>query len=806
MEASEEATTGDAAADAASRTTAATAHASADGTTQPSNCVRLSRNDVILGRGRFASEHDGNIHYRSLVESRLSDYLQARRGDGNSVRRLAMQVVQASGARFLRQQPMNETATASASSKWKQVNAQVAIVKTMQLFRDLTKQKKPKGIATILKRRTKRKRRPSRDDDWSSEEEDEWDEEAWDDEEEEDYEGESELDDEECETKSCVDDSAMEEHEEENSVQRRENDQHGSQSESLNELMMADSTRDQALQQPSPTLHETGDHSWPEPPANSLTRKTIIPSPLLASKRNASEPSHLFLGTSTEKAIDVDAETSDASGNDHVEQSNQRRVIDASHTDAASGISVIRITPQDVLMEQGGHTMAHPGIVQYRELVKRRMHEMVRAPRLGQGQTVIAREIVEAVKRKGGRFIRRICPSSDTEPLNVVWEVVEDDNIIKMILHFIRDFCKDEHKNDAGATGERRGQGSKRENNTLLEQRTTAGGAYNDLSARQNQSHAWQQAPLQKRNAESNGGDWISTQTLHTGAPMPVQLTMPTQPRQAPVIQKQKFMLAVSHVEIDVLRGIGLCGLPVWCQGRVQEAFLSANDLKARGNTAIPRFNWQALSIACKNNRGLAKPDEKHLVGSNYPRSFAIRTIGLLEKAVKVAYRIDTVPSLPPIVSWFCAELVRWAAALHISDDLRKLRPFAYSAEDLTPVPGADLDDRTTLVKSLNPATCRAFIVMAANLSRLRCIWERFNLAKLVSSVNIAWLTRERPNELTDCSLDAIVAADVDLLHQFLQAGYVGVLKGSAVPEHLKVASQARFEWLVEQLHLIVGE
>jgi hypothetical protein len=98
-------------------------------------------------------------------------------------------------------------------------------------------------------------------------------------------------------------------------------------------------------------------------------------------------------------------------------------------------------------------------------------------------------------------------------------------------------------------------------------------------------------------------------------------------------------------------------------------------------------------------------------------------------------------------------------------------------------------DNRIHLVRTLSHGACQGIIKMAAYVSRLRCIWERSNVAELILQL----LTSRGYNAV---GLEASLKSDFELLMAFLTQGY-STARSKWPPR--------RFEWLVEQLHGMVA-
>lgn len=100
--------------------------------------------DVLMGRGKNASNRPGNIKFRALAAALSADYNACEYGEERN--RLALKIVsdiQAEGGRFLR------GVTASNSKgiifgAWEVVCNDVAVAKVKQVFRDLKEDRKSK--------------------------------------------------------------------------------------------------------------------------------------------------------------------------------------------------------------------------------------------------------------------------------------------------------------------------------------------------------------------------------------------------------------------------------------------------------------------------------------------------------------------------------------------------------------------------------------------------------------------------------------------------------------------------------------
>eukprot|EP00977_Amphora_coffeiformis_P029812 scaffold42870_cov275-Amphora_coffeaeformis.AAC.1 len=123
-------------------------------------------------------------------------------------------------------------------------------------------------------------------------------------------------------------------------------------------------------------------------------------------------------------------------------------------TSSTAKTVVGRPGPHDVLMGRGAPVTEHEGNTRLRQLVIDR-HSAYAAPQIKRGDKQrVAMSIVQTVRKRGGRFLRRLQTVSDEEPQqeqpqktserssakSFVWEVVTDEQeIIRKIKQLLRD-------------------------------------------------------------------------------------------------------------------------------------------------------------------------------------------------------------------------------------------------------------------------------------------------------------------------------------------------------------------------------
>jgi hypothetical protein len=110
----------------------------------------------------------------------------------------------------------------------------------------------------------------------------------------------------------------------------------------------------------------------------------------------------------------------------------------AMETEGSSLISQEEISDDDVYCERGGKSNLHPGNMRYRGLImsyKRRYQET----RLKTDKIRLSQEIVGAIKRKGGRFVKRVpktscyCEISDKDARLKISQALRERKILKLI-------------------------------------------------------------------------------------------------------------------------------------------------------------------------------------------------------------------------------------------------------------------------------------------------------------------------------------------------------------------------------------
>ena len=107
-----------------------------------------------------------------------------------------------------------------------------------------------------------------------------------------------------------------------------------------------------------------------------------------------------------------------------------------------SNIVTVR-NENDVLLGRGAPIIHNTGNVRFRELVRRRKDEYTRAER-HHTKNEIAREIVEAVHRRNGRFLRKVEDPQETSALGVpegvtAWRIVDPTVALEKAKQALRD-------------------------------------------------------------------------------------------------------------------------------------------------------------------------------------------------------------------------------------------------------------------------------------------------------------------------------------------------------------------------------
>jgi len=86
--------------------------------------------DILLGRGRGAQNHKGNIHYRQVVETFRKQYEKIpNKGEKTLFIREVVDIIYDNGGQFLKKNP-------SGSGKWVRINPDVAREKVSHSFRN----------------------------------------------------------------------------------------------------------------------------------------------------------------------------------------------------------------------------------------------------------------------------------------------------------------------------------------------------------------------------------------------------------------------------------------------------------------------------------------------------------------------------------------------------------------------------------------------------------------------------------------------------------------------------------------------
>lgn len=85
--------------------------------------------DVLLGKGKKSNNNAGNVHFRCLVSTMVSDYKKSSKNQKTAIAREVVEITQKNGGRFL--QPSSKSL-----DKWVEVTALVARRKASQALRD----------------------------------------------------------------------------------------------------------------------------------------------------------------------------------------------------------------------------------------------------------------------------------------------------------------------------------------------------------------------------------------------------------------------------------------------------------------------------------------------------------------------------------------------------------------------------------------------------------------------------------------------------------------------------------------------
>lgn len=98
----------------------------------PSPSSKPTKNDVLLGRGRFTQSWAGNIKFREFLENRSDDYDKVTRTERQKRAIELTQELYANGVRFFEQ---------DGSGEWVEADFALAMKKVSQLFRSIRKKK-----------------------------------------------------------------------------------------------------------------------------------------------------------------------------------------------------------------------------------------------------------------------------------------------------------------------------------------------------------------------------------------------------------------------------------------------------------------------------------------------------------------------------------------------------------------------------------------------------------------------------------------------------------------------------------------
>lgn len=107
---------------------------------------------------------------------------------------------------------------------------------------------------------------------------------------------------------------------------------------------------------------------------------------------------------------------------------------------------VTEFHPADVFLGRGAPHVNYEGNCKFRELVQSRRHEFCRAERRRR-KSAIAREILTELRRRGGRFLRKLETAAQAEELGIpdgqdAWVVVSDADALKKIKQSLRHKAK----------------------------------------------------------------------------------------------------------------------------------------------------------------------------------------------------------------------------------------------------------------------------------------------------------------------------------------------------------------------------
>jgi len=107
-------------------------------TEKASAANRLTDNDVLLGRGKSADTHPGNILFRQLIDERRSRYDEATRKNKTAICKEIIQLIHDRNGRFLQ----NKQGSSTLEQRWQEVDAGTARSKVANCFRSFRRNEK----------------------------------------------------------------------------------------------------------------------------------------------------------------------------------------------------------------------------------------------------------------------------------------------------------------------------------------------------------------------------------------------------------------------------------------------------------------------------------------------------------------------------------------------------------------------------------------------------------------------------------------------------------------------------------------
>ena len=104
---------------------------------------------------------------------------------------------------------------------------------------------------------------------------------------------------------------------------------------------------------------------------------------------------------------------------------------------------VIDVSEVDILLGRGAPIIKHPGNVRFRELVRSRKAEYRRTSQ-NTGKDLIARELMQEIASRNGRFLRQIDTIEEALALGVpegvkAWRIADDEVVLQKVKQTLRD-------------------------------------------------------------------------------------------------------------------------------------------------------------------------------------------------------------------------------------------------------------------------------------------------------------------------------------------------------------------------------